>query len=331
MREFIRKILIYVLLPLIAAIPIDIMLSNVMKGAKVFPCENEVLNDIYDSNIDAEVAILGSSRAWVHFNPMIIEDSLRMSCYNLGEDGSNIIQQYLRFKEYIEFNPLPEIVVFSVDHITLKQNSNGYPTVRYYPYIYWNMRMQRNLSATSESSGLTDFYVPLVRYFKSKELLKGIFSLNNKYTYSDVFRKSFDLNDEGDFRKKGFRGMELSWNDDEYTELEMMFPIDSNLLLLFEKFITELKDRNIEVYLVYTPEYEEGQRIIANKSEIISTYEEVSKKYGVYFMDFSNDRITTKKEMFYNVVHLNAVGSRIFTSEFSEKLKRIRVGRLQQE
>ena len=38
-----------------------------------------------------DVLIFGSSRAKHHYVPDVIEDSLKVSCYNTGEDGNGII------------------------------------------------------------------------------------------------------------------------------------------------------------------------------------------------------------------------------------------------
>ena len=50
----------------------DVVISSVLKGASGRAGEMEVWNDIYYNNIDADLAIYGSSRAWVQINPEIL-------------------------------------------------------------------------------------------------------------------------------------------------------------------------------------------------------------------------------------------------------------------
>ena len=105
MNKFLMRIFVF-LLPIMAVLyPADYFLSTYLSDSKDYAAgEVKVWKDIYDGHVNSELVIYGSSRAWIHFSPKIIEDSLQISAYNLGMDGHNFSLQYLRHKELLKFN-----------------------------------------------------------------------------------------------------------------------------------------------------------------------------------------------------------------------------------
>lgn len=63
--------------------------------------------------VEDDIIILGSSRAYHHYIPSMIEDSLGMSCYNLGFDGQNIYFHYALFNSMLA-RYTPKLVVLDL-------------------------------------------------------------------------------------------------------------------------------------------------------------------------------------------------------------------------
>ena len=59
-----------------------------------------VWNDIMHSDIDADVLIMGNSRAWCQYSPLILDSILGTNAYNLGLDGSCFDRQIARYDIY---------------------------------------------------------------------------------------------------------------------------------------------------------------------------------------------------------------------------------------
>jgi hypothetical protein len=55
-------------------------------------------NDIFDSKINADLIVTGSSRAWSNVSPKIIDSTLNLNSYNLGLDGAHFDIQFSRTK-----------------------------------------------------------------------------------------------------------------------------------------------------------------------------------------------------------------------------------------
>ena len=325
MKQFIYRLFYFVSIPLALALLCDIWLSNTLKKSKEFPCENEVWNDIYDSNIDADILVLGSSRAWVHIDPKVIKDSLGKTCYNLGEDGSNIFLQYLRLKEFCAYNPLPETVVWSVDMFSFKNSDNGYPTFRYYPYMLFNLDLYHSITEEGKiGTNATKFFVPFLRYFNSMSIMSVFSKRNNRYV--EKFGKKFQLNSEGNFRENGYRGLDLVWDEsfghakdvDRYS-----IEVDYDLFILTEFILDELLRNNVEVFLVYTPEYIDGQSVIENSDTIMSLFNQLADEKGICFLNYRSDDICYERDLFYNNQHLNLNGATLFTRDLVSDLANI--------
>ena len=325
MKKFLLKTSLIIVIPFIIALFLDIIISNILKETKLFPVENEVWNDIYDSKAEAELIILGSSRAWVHFDTEIIDKNLSTKSYNLGEDGSNILKQYIKYKEFISFNPLPKKVILAIDIYGFSYDK--FPTYRYYPYVLGNFRVLNHLSSLRiDGIDETIFYIPLIRYF-NRTFVNRLFDnekkalfRNKNYNKAFIFLDQYiNLNREGNFRLKGFRGMDIKWKDKNVKKFT--FPIDSSKVNLMKKFITEMKQKNIEIIMIYPPEFKEGQSLCQNRNEIIAEFEKISKQFDLKLYNYSDSLISERKELFYNYQHLNKRGAEIFTKDVTELIK----------
>ena len=119
-------------------------------------------------------------------------------------------------------------------------------------------------------------------------------------------------------RKKGFKSNNISWTREAeeflMSKKNYFSKIDENTRLEFEKFLDDCQAKNINLKLVYTPEFIGGQKKIINKDMIIRTYKEIATKKGIDFFDYSAHNICNEKSNFYNTEHLNTKGSNIFTN-----------------
>jgi hypothetical protein len=311
MQKFIKKLFSLLLPALILLYPLDIALSSILKRSNEHPGEYEVWNDIYDGNINTEIAIYGSSRAWVHVNPIIMEEITGKTAYNFGLDGHNFWLQYLRHLEYLKHNEPPKHIILIVDVFSLQKRSELYQLRQFLPYMLWNREIK---TFTSSFAGFNsaDYIIPFVRYAGQFEIFKGIFTKillgSNSKTY----------------RIKGFKGMQKEWTSDfdeaKATMEFYTFTLNQESIDLFDQFIIECQKMNIDLTLVYTPEFIEGQSFIRNREYIISVFENFANQYGLRFLNYSDHELSHKKEFFYNVSHMNETGANEFTRVLTNDL-----------
>jgi hypothetical protein len=313
MKKFINQFIIFCVPALLAAYAFDVFVSTHLKESNSFAKkEYPVWNAIRDSKVNADIVIYGSSRAWVHIDPTMISDSLTVSCYNLGINGHNFWLQYLRHQLLLEKNTKPKLIIHSLDAFTLQKNEDLYNAEQFLPYMLWNTQIKE---ATISYNGfpLVDYEIPLIRYYGRQKAINTAFEL-----YTNPQKNIVQ-------RIKGYQGQNRQWNSDfEKAKSKMKgynVKIDPPSLLLFENYLKECKSKNIQIILVYTPEYIEGQQFVKNRDSIITLYHKFSKKYKIPFYDYSNDTMSYQKKYFYNSLHLNKNGAELFTHKLIDTLK----------
>lgn len=294
----------------------DIFISQQLQKSDSCYGEYEVWNDIYDGNINADLLIYGSSRAYRHFDPNIIEDSLDLSAYNLGINGHNFWLQYLRHIEYIKTNTLPKHILLAVDVNSLGKIKDLFQMDQFLPYMLWNKNITK-FTSSYEGYNRLDYYVPALRYFgKSNAKQEALVAL-----MSDSIIP---------YRKKGYNGSNEKWNDDFINAKKKMtyyeVRIDKPSLDLFDKFLKECQNNNIKITLVHSPLYIEGQEFVKNRKEILQIFKDFALKYNLYFLDYSKDALSFDKNNFYNAMHLNRLGAELFTKKLVGDLKNINNG-----
>ena len=266
--------------------------------------EESVWNDIYQSKINVDIAIYGSSRAWVHVDPVIIDSILGVSSYNLGMDGHSFYMQYYRHKEYFKFNDEPKSIVVLVDWLSFDLVKEGlYNPNQFRPYLLWNTNAIDHMYGNQDVDPL-DFFIPFYRY-------RGRINPYRKF----LEEKQPIVN-----RKRGFKSFEKGW-----TGLDSIEPFykkfDNKVLTMFEEFLFDMKSRDIKVILVVAPFYIEGQAFVINKDENMGIIQNIATNMSVPLLDYSQSYISYNKNFFYNNAHMNATGAQLFSKQLAEDLK----------
>ena len=133
-------------------------------------------------------------------------------------------------------------------------------------------------AATDSYKGFNyfDYHIPLIRYYGKYEAFGTAIKCFSGRLSNPVYRI------------KGYLAKEESWNHDfDRAKLKMKkykITLDSNTIALFEQFLKECKRDNIKLIFVYTPEYIEGQKFVANRTSIFKTFSKYSKKYEILFI-----------------------------------------------
>lgn len=311
MKQFIKHLILFLLPLLILSFVVDKVLNNTLKKSKTG--DYKVWNDLLNGSVNSDIVIYGSSRAWYHLNPKIFEDSTGLNTYNLGVDGHNFYMQNLRHELLLKYNKQPKIIILSLDNFTLNKKKDLYNPEQFLPYL----KNKEILKATKTYFGFDyfDYQLPLIRYAGQIGPLKNALKI--------IVKPSLNKTD----RYKGFSGQNLEWNNDldkalllqkNYVQL-----FDSATVILFDEFLKNVKDKKIEVIMVYSPEYIEGQKFVSNRNELFSIYHKFSAKYNIPFFDYSDDSLSYDKKYFYNSQHLNGKAADIFTIKLLNDIKKL--------
>lgn len=315
MKRFFVNISIFSAPIFILAYGFDLFLSNSLKQSNIHAQgEFPTWNAIFDHQLEAEVLINGTSRAWVQISPTIIEDSLKLSCYNLGIDGYSFWLQKMRYELAVSHSKHPKLVIQEVDLLTLAVQEDAYNSDQFLPYLLWNDTMKEYLSKM-KGFDFFDFRLPLLRYYGKTDAFKVI------------FKRLLAPDNNPVERIKGYKGYERTWNNDfdkaKKTMKSYKATIDTTTYDVFYNYLSKLKEQGIVVILTYPPAYFESHNFVENRAEIIQIYQQLSNQLTIPFLDFSNDSLGHSKDYFYNATHLNKKGAELYTRKLVSAIRQI--------
>lgn len=305
MKKFLIHIGIGVIVIYLVFLGLDMIITRNLhySNARMFRNWNEVF---YDSTY-YDLLISGSSRAWVFYDPMILDSALNVNSYNLGLDGHGITTQVARYHAYRMTHPKPKCIVQNIDFFTL-QPSNKFEREQFLPYLMYDGLFDE----IHEEEGYTyiDKYVPFVRYIGYRDVIFEGFGLPNDIVHSSNLYKGFATSDR-------------KWDPSIlYTTDSLVFMCEEKPSQVFEAFLRELREDSIEVVLVYGPIYRGRMDRVASEEEqwMYAYFGDCAKRYDCHILNYLWDDMCGSTEYFYNATHVNAKGSRIVSEKLAHDL-----------
>lgn len=271
----------------------DFLRENAKGGAtkELYYIANESTDD---------VVVFGSSRANHHYVPQIIEDSLELTCFNMGQDGNGIVLMYGRCQMLLErYNP--KLIVYDV---SLFDFCN----------IYDNSRYLDLLKEFYDKDCIKKEFAELVGWKEMCKLSSKMFQANSKVISmlgDNVLCQ--DIN-------KGYIPLYGVVTDSAKYQYEVVdlisWELDSVKLSLFERFVCDVKERDIPLIMFVSPIYARSARVDYVEAE------KICAKYDVpfyYLMEM--DGIADDYTMFQDRTHMNNIGAEKYTREIIPLLR----------
>ncbi len=258
-----------------------------------------VWTEIAEKKINADLLIMGSSRAWVQFSPEILDTILDVNSYNLGIDGSHIDRQIMRYDFYKLYNPKPHVILHNIDFISVLASKVGYEREQFFPYF-----TNKNMVSVIKREPFTwaERNLPYARYYGYQDLLKNY--ANHKDTLY-----------------KGYCGQEQYWNGSLFSSIDSLhFNCDESLKAMLVDYVQEVKNDSINLIFVYAPFYIEAVKKVDNLNEMYSTFDSIAKAYDVPILDYTYSYLSSDTTYFYNASHLNKQGAELFSTMLANDL-----------
>lgn len=309
MKKFIVRFLIWLMILFLASILVDWMVSSGLRKTDIR--RYAVWNDIYGSNIDADLVVLGNSQAWCSYNTFIMDSMLGLNTYNLGMDGHTLHYQLIRYETYRRFNPKPKVILLNVCFFGTFSimADEAYDREQFFPYINDGAL----ISQVAKEKRITwlDRHLPLYRYFGYREEVENGIS---------AFFGDSDFQDGG--MHKGFRGNNYSWSSKGIPE-EVCDSIDMKLVEELERFAENCDREKIKLVFVKYPMCYPILEHVGNLRESDSIFETVAVRHNMPILDFYHSDISEDSTNYYNYSHLNSKGAELFTIELCRELDTI--------
>jgi hypothetical protein len=255
----------------------------------------------------ADILIFGSSRANHHYNPIVFENRLKMSYYNVGRDGNFIFYHFAVLKGVLK-RYSPKIVILDfVDH-EFEENQMSYDRLSsLLPYYKKHPEMRSIIELRSK--------------YEKLKMISSIYPYNSTLLTIAAGNAEFNKKRKSDI--KGYVPLTKILNDSLKTvSTNEKYKIDSIKVKAFESFIQLCKDSNIKLYVVQSPYY----RKLEKKDYSVEIGQEIAKNYNVAFLDYESDSsFINNSHFFADVAHLNDSGAVVFSNKLIDDISKISI------
>lgn len=312
MKKFLLRLLLFCVIPLPLLFFLDHAVDAGLHRSRYLYYSD--WSDLYSGTINADMLVLGTSRAYIHVSPAILDTALQLNSYNLGMDGASFDIQYDILRLYLQRNKKPEYILQEVGYPTFVKSDSVQYFHEFISYIndtaVWNIVKRHN-----SSIGLPERYFPLYKYNGELPLIKeGLMSY--------VGHGSKDL------KYKGYEARDYPWDSTFYLFKKnnpkgKIMPTDSSVVAVFGQYLDQCKANGIKVILFYPPTYYQSMPYILNYKQIHQMILGCAAAHGVPFLDYTNDTMNFNRSYFYNTQHLNKRGAEIFSIKLANDIKRI--------
>lgn len=257
------------------------------------------LTKILDSTV-ADIMVFGSSRAFHHYNPVVIQKGTGETFYNCGFDG-----QFLYFNsnliKAVVHRHKPKTIIFELMMADFCYQQKSIDRLgAFYPYLDYHFELKEipQMKGPFENLKLLSKIYPY-----NSNLLTLLFGIKEN-------KKNADIN--------GFIALEGSEDPTPQVFNPNKNVIQPNNIFIqsFESIISFCKKENIRLIVVVSPYYFK----FTEKAKTLTMAEEMLKRGNTEFYDFSADTsFLNHPELFADEEHLNRKGA----IEFSQKINSI--------
>lgn len=296
-----KKLLTYLLVVLLSVIGIDLLNRAVYSYAFNHLPSNAKIADEYKfvmNHQPSDVLVIGASRAVHHYNPSLIENSLQLSCYNAGFDGTGIVHNYLSFLKALK-NGSVECVILDLSPSQLQKEWNTDRLSQIFPY-YWSM---------DSVKALVDEFLPV----RQRIWLASSLVQYNSNLY-DVLRTKITRSEA----VKGFLPIPAS---------KQLPASRFNLQVSEQEFIPFVQAENVLVRLVNVCREQQIRLVLcqspttAYNSSFARYLTAFAEKEEVEFWDYGKMQSVMEHRYFKDASHLNITGANLFTLEIIKRLR----------
>ena len=299
MQKFLSKTLLFFTIVVIIDVLSGILFAYLVKHAN--GGENWRNNCICDS-VNDDILIFGSSRAVHHYNPVIISDSLNLSCYNCGQGGNGVILNEARYQLILQRHR-PKVLIYDVLHdvdLLVKEDNHKY---------------LKSLKPYYDRTGIPEV-------FESVDDTEKYKMLSQMYRYnSNCIQIICDYLHHSQSYIKGFCPLneEMDTMMVRKVAIKPKTPVYDSLKI---SYIRKMVEESIDTKIIFVVSP------IWNGADTIpyQPIRDICREKNIPFLDFlNNPKYVHNNAYFKDGVHLNARGADEFTKDLIIELRKRKV------
>lgn len=250
---------------------------------------------------DAQVIMIGTSRCNGHYVPSIIGDTLGLTVYNAGIDGSdNIFAQHMALCHLLVHSK-PQMVCLEVQNSFIEVEEDAFATTSFFaPYFGLNRLAD---SVFFEAGTYRLYQFSFLYRFNAKALPNITGLLKNRWG-----------NEDNGYIPK----TQPAFFPDKLEKEDNLQELDSKKLEYVKRFIILCQQNGIKLVFMVSPKY---SIVDAHHYDVLK---DIAKQNGIPFLDYHTSGLyLDHPEYFKDGSHLWDKGTRLYSSVFASDLKRV--------
>lgn len=305
MRKGLLRFCVNAMIVLLGVVAIDRAIGKVMdRMLPEISNQGDTGKTYYSLNdVNTPVVIVGSSRAAHHYVTNIIEDSLRMSAYNVARDGCFFSYNCCVVNSIMD-RYTPKLIIW--------ENGTDYlydgvpdPLESMYPY-YGNNKWVKKIIEDE---------LPWKEYVRLNSRMYQYNSIIHRVVIRYCGRNSFIESSEKGYQPLAAKKLRVPLKLEK--ELSIAKDLSSSKIAVFESTLNRAKKMGVFVIVVNSPLYKLTE---TNLSGI--KMQQICDEYGMLYLD--NSQLSYFREhsnLFNDATHMNDEGARIYTRMFLKQIE----------
>lgn len=251
-------------------------------------------------NVDEDVLIFGSSRAVRHYDPTVIEDSLKLSAFNVGKLGNTLLYSDAVFAQILSFHK-PKMVILDISPIEFakSERERGQKSM-----VNALLKFDHLPAIEERIQAVSPKELILSKLFRTYKFNSALYTLlTNDSGKSDL--------DAG----KGFQARKgVKVTDHIVNEHNSSYEEDPLLVKTFHNFLKNAKKNNIQVHVVISP------TTLKQSKTSVEKIKAITMGHGFNFIDVSFRPEFRNVSYYYDQTHLNETGAKMFSEMIGRHL-----------
>ena len=307
MKKFLTNIGLFVVVVVLTAIVADVMVNKGLE--KTERGRLYTMNALMNQTLNADVVILGNSRAESSYNPRVMDSVLGVNCRNLGVAGQPFSVSYLRWQLYRRNNNSPKVLIINIGYKELDEIFEGFSKEQYYPYVRDPL-----VKPYLDPMGFTWFekHLPMYRYRGDYKLI-GIGLTELLHIRHDTKGNYYKGYYNPNVAWQGIRFADMLQNGKEKCQANM------KVIDMLDDVLKTAQRERLRVVFVYAPIYSEFKRNLDEK-EVLDVFAALSNCYGIPILDFSDTEMCSDTTCFSDAYHVNARGAFLFSVKLARAM-----------
>ncbi|WP_187261808.1 hypothetical protein [Pontibacter beigongshangensis] len=252
-----------------------------------------------------DYAIHGSSRAYTTINIEEIENETNLRGINISVDGSNITDQYLMLKLFLEHNNKIDHLYLQVDPWSANDEYvQRFSIPKFFPYI--KEKAVFDHFKTFGADWYAYRYIPFYRYAR----------YNTIWGVHQFFNDAFNLVPQDFDKHGGYFYNSVAYTGDSLKLRKLAFKLDGEYKYL-NQIIALCHENNIRLTLFTSPVSD--ILIDEDYKHNVAAFTSMMREQGVEYVNYG-DIYGNEIKMFTDAIHLNKYGVKDFTQRIKADL-----------